>query len=618
MNHPDLLHEQLERELSLYKMMINASLDFITLIDRSYTYRIVTEAYIKARQLKKDEILNHTVADVWGTDIFENVIKAKLDECFSGKTVSHVAAYEFKKNEVNYIETIYSPCFTSGSEASYAVVVSHNVTELKKSQERIENLAFYDALTDLPSRPLFLYLLNREISIAKRTNTSVAVFFLDLDEFKKINDTFGHSTGDELLAGVGRRLKKNLRQSEIISRLPGVISLEPEKKSDYLARIGGDEFTFIIPEISDKNMAASIAQRILNLFEEPFHLTDREIFISTSVGIAFYPDDGEDVDTLLKNADMAMYKAKELGKSTFRHYSVDMNIKTRARFNLEAKLRHAIKNSELQLYYQPQYSIETDQMVGMEALVRWQDSEMGCVSPKEFMALAEETGMIVELGNWAIHHACQQAKLWHDRGLRDLHIGVNLSVRQFFDSHLIDQIRSILEITKFDPACLELEITEAALMHDSERAILIMNELKRMGIKISLDHFGTGYASLVQLKLFHVNSLKIDPVFIHAADLNGRDGAIISAIIEMCLKLQIKAVAAGVEKQETLSFLKDKNCHLAQGPLFCPPLPVDEVEKMLSHGRTWCDIRQAGHRKNDRSEKPHSAGQAHSPGCCTH
>jgi predicted signal transduction protein with EAL and GGDEF domain len=581
MNPYDTAHKQLEHELSLYKMMVNASLDSITLIDRNYTYRIVTDAYIRARQLKKEEILNHSVADVWGKDIFEQIIKEKLDECFSGRTVSHVAAYEFNRSEINYIETIYSPCFTSGPEPYYAVVISHNITELKKSQDRIETLAFYDALTDLPSRPLFLDLLHREINRAKRTDKSVAVFFFDLDEFKKINDSFGHSTGDELLASVGKRLKACLRQSDIVGRPGGIINLDQKNSVDYLARIGGDEFAFIIPDISDKKITTGIAERILNLFKEPYPLSGREIFISTSIGIAFCPDDGDDVETLLKNADTAMYKAKEVGKNTFRYYSADMNRKAKERINLETKLRYAIKNRELQLYYQPLYNIDTAQMTGMEALIRWQDKEIGSISPGEFIPLAEETGMIIEIGDWAILSACRQGKKWHDLGFRDLHMGVNLSVRQFFDPSLVDKIKSAIESTGFDPTCLELEITETAMMHDTDRAILTMNDLKAFGIKISLDDFGTGYSSLVHLKLFQVDMLKIDQVFIRNADLKGRDGAIISCIIDMCHKLQIKAVAEGVETQESLSFLKARNCHLAQGFFFSPPLPVEKFENLL-------------------------------------
>jgi predicted signal transduction protein with EAL and GGDEF domain len=581
MNSTDLVHKQLEHELTLYKEMVNASLDSITLIDRNYKYCIVTNSFTQSRQLNKEDILNQSVADVWGEEIFEQIIKEKLDECFSGKTVSHMAAYEFKKNETNYIETIYTPCFTSGPEASYAVVISHNITELKKSQERIENLAYYDPLTDLPSRPLFIDLLNREINNAKRTGKSVAVFFFDLDNFKKVNDCFGHSAGDKLLANVGERLKKHLRESDIIGRPGGVLNIDYKNNSDYLARIGGDEFTFIIPDISDKKIITEITERILNLFKEPFRISDREIFISTSIGIAFYPDDGNDVETLLKNADAAMFRAKKIGKNTFQYYSAEINRQAKERINLETKLRYAIRNHEFQLYYQPQYHIGTGKLMGMETLIRWEDKKMGLVSPKDFIPLAEETGMIIEIGDWVIQSACHQAKIWHDMGLGNLDLGVNLSVRQFFDSRLVDKIKSVIKTTDFDPTCLELEITETAMMHDTDRAILIVNELREMGIKISLDDFGTGYSSLVHLKLFEVDSLKIDQVFIRNADLNGRDGAIISSIIDMCHKLRIKVVAEGVETLEALKFLKDKNCHLAQGFFFSPPLPVEKFENLL-------------------------------------
>ena len=582
MNTEDALDKETQHELTLYKMMVNASHDSITLIDRNYTYRIVTDAYLNSRKLTKDKIVNHTVAEIWGPDIFEKVIKDKLDECFSGKTVSYRASYEFKKGEKNYIETIYTPCFTSGAQVSYAAVISRNITELKKSQEKIAFLAYYDALTNLPSRPLFLDLLNREINSAKRTGNSVAVFFFDLDEFKKVNDTFGHTAGDNLLVGVGQRLRHYLREGDIIGRINELLRLERKDNQDYLARIGGDEFTFIIPDIADKKVTSGIAERILNLFKEPFQVSGRELFISTSIGIAFYPDDGQDVETLLKNADTAMYKAKEVGKNTFRYYSSDMNQKAKARMRLENKLRHAIKSQKFQLYYQPQYRIDSGQLAGMEALIRWEDREMGFVPPDQLIRLAEETGMIIDIGDWALDTACRQGKRWHAKGFDQLRLGVNLSVRQFFDRRLLAKIESTLDATGFDPHLLELEITETAMMHDTDRAIAIMNALKTMGVKIALDDFGTGYSSLIHLKLFHIDKLKIDQVFIRNADLEGRDGAIISSIIDMCHKLEIEAVAEGVETEASLAFLRDRHCHQAQGFYLSPPLPAEEAEARLA------------------------------------
>ena len=577
----DTLNTEIHHELALYKMMVNASHDSITLIDRNYTYRIVTDAYLHARKLAKNQIINHTVADVWGKEAFDKVIKEKLDECFSGKTVSHRASYEFKKNEKNYIETIYTPCFTSGSEVSYAAVISRNITELKKSQEKIAFLAYYDSLTNLPSRPLFLDLLNREINSAKRTGKSVAVFFFDLDEFKKVNDTFGHSAGDQLLVAVGKRLKGYLREGDIIGRINELLRLEQKDNQNYLARIGGDEFTFIIPSIADKKMTSGIAERILSLFKEPFQVSERELFISTSIGIAFYPDDGKDVETLLKNADTAMYKAKEVGKNTFRYYASDMNRKAKERMRLENKLRYAIKNQKFQLYYQPQYLIDSGRLVGMEALIRWKDREMGFVPPEQLIQLAEETGMIIDIGDWALNAACRQGKRWHDKGYDELRLGVNLSVRQFFDLQLVAKIKSILDATGFDPRFLELEITETAMMQDTDRAIDIMNALKAMGVKMALDDFGTGYSSLIHLKMFRIDKLKIDQVFIRNADLAGRDGAIISSIIDMCHKLQIEAVAEGVETETSLNFLRDRRCHQAQGFYLSAPLPAGEAEALL-------------------------------------
>jgi predicted signal transduction protein with EAL and GGDEF domain len=561
-------------------MMVNAALDSITLIDRDYTYRIVTDAYLGARQLEKENILNHTVEDVWGKETFDQAIKGNLDKCFNGETVTIRASYEFKKNEINYIETVYTPCYTSGSEVSYAAVISRNITELKKSQEKIAFLAYYDSLTNLPSRPLFLDLLNREINNARRTGKSVAVFFFDLDEFKKINDSFGHSAGDELLVSVGKRLKSYLRPNDIIGRIGELVNEDKKHTENYLARIGGDEFTFIIPDISDKKITTGVAERVLSLFKEPFQISDREMFISTSIGIAFYPDDGDDLESLLKNADTAMYKAKEVGKNTFRYYSSDMNKEAKARINIENKMRYAIKNNEFQLYYQPQYNIDKGQLTGMEALIRWEDKDLGFVSPVDLIQLAEETGIIIDIGEWAIHTACRQGKIWHDQGFESLQMGVNLSVRQFFDLNLVDKIRSAIESTQFNPSSLELEITETAMMYDPDRAIDIVRELKQMGVKIALDDFGTGYSSLIHLKLFPIDKLKIDQMFIRNADFEGRDGIIISSIIDMCHKLNIEAVAEGVETKDSLEFLKSIKCHLVQGFYLSQPLCVEKFEKM--------------------------------------
>lgn len=581
MTSDDSGREQKKQELFLYQMMVNASLESITLIDRNYIYRIVNDAYLRSRQLKREEVINHSVADVWGQEVFQQIIKEKLDDCFQGKVISHISAYEFSKNEINYIETIYTPCFTSEPEASYAVVVSHNITELMQSQKKIKFLAYYDSLTNLPSRPLFMDHLQHEIKSAKRKKEAMAVFFLDLDEFKKINVSFGHSAGDALLVNVSERLQKYLRQSDTIGRPGGVITSARATDSEQFARIGGDEFTLIIPNFADKKYTTALAEKILSLFQEPFNIADREIFISTSIGIALYPDNGEDVEALLKNADTAMYRAKKVGKNAFRYYSPEMNEQAEERITLENKMRYAVKKQEFLLYYQPQYDIDSGELVGMEALIRWENPDMGLVSPADFIPMAEETGLIIPIGEWVIGAACRQGKIWYDQGFKNLHLGANLSVRQFFDPHLVQNIKSAIETTRFDPNFLELEITETAMMHDIDKAIHILNELKEMGIKISLDDFGTGYSSLVYLKNFHTDTLKIDQSFVRNADLPGRDGAIISAIIDMCHKLRIKVVAEGVETKASLKFLKQKNCHIAQGYLFSPPLPVEKFEKLL-------------------------------------
>lgn len=580
-NHTDLSRQELEHELALYHNMVNSSHDSITLIDRNYVYRVVNESYIRGRKKKKEEILDRTVSQVWGEEVFEKFIKEKLDQCFSGETISHQSAYEFNKGELNYIETTYYPCFGQGDLVTHAVVISHNITELKQSEEKIKLLAYYDSLTKLPNRLLFMDRLKHEIDIAKRSKISMAVFFLDLDEFKKINDTFGHAAGDELLVEVSQRLQKHLRKSDTIGRPGEVISFVHPLAREHFARLGGDEFTLIIPNLSDNKFSTTVAEKVVKLFKEPFHIAGKEMYISTSIGIAIYPDSGHDVETLLKNADTAMYNAKNMGKNTFRYYSPSMNSKAMERINLENKMRRAIQNEEFLLHYQPLYEIQTGRLAGAEALIRWNSKEMGMVSPADFIPLAEETGMIIPIGKWVIRTACAQARKWHIQGFDDLRIDINLSPRQFYDASLVDKIKSTLETTGIDPGLVELEITESAMMHDSDKMLHILNRLKETGLKISLDDFGTGYSSLTYLKKFPIDTLKIDQSFIRGADLKGDDGAIISAIIAMCHQLKIKVVGEGVETEESLNFLKEKKCHLAQGYFFSRPLPVHDFQKLL-------------------------------------
>lgn len=571
----------MEDELALYQNMVNSSHDSITLIDRDYVYRVVNDSYIHGRKKNKEEVVDHTVAEVWGEEVFSKFIKEKLDQCFCGETISHQSAYEFNKGELNYIETTYYPCFNTARQVTHAVVISHNITELKQSEEKIKLLAYYDSLTKLPNRLLFMDRLKHEIDMAIRHKTSMAVFFLDLDAFKKINDTFGHAAGDELLVAVSQRLQKHLRKSDTIGRPGEVLSFVHPLGREHFARLGGDEFTLIIPNLSDNRFSTIVAEKVVKLFKEPFIIAGKEMYISTSIGIAIYPDSGHDVETLIKNADTAMYSAKNLGKNTFRYYSPSMNAKAMEHINLENKMRRAIQNDEFLLHYQPLYEIETQRLVGAEALIRWQNKDMGLVSPMDFIPLAEETGMIIPIGKWVIRTACAQTKKWHDQGFNNLHIAINLSPRQFYDASLVDKIRSTLETTGIDPGLVELEITESAMMHDTDKMLHLLNRLKGMGLKISLDDFGTGYSSLTYLKKFPIDILKIDQSFIRGADLDGDDGAIISAIIAMCLQLKIKVVGEGVENEESLNFLKAKKCHIAQGFFFSRPLPVPDFQKLL-------------------------------------
>lgn len=434
------------------------------------------------------------------------------------------------------------------------------ITERK--QAHLYRLAHYDALTTLPNRLLFLDRLSQALGQARRNNRLAAVMLLDFDRFKAINDTFGHTAGDELLRTIGRRIVECVRED------------------DTVARLSGDEFTILLPNIQDRNNAAVVAQKVLDNLQRPFSLNGHEVFITTSIGIALYPD-GEDSETLLKQADTAMYKVKEFGGNAYKFFSVEMTMADLRRLSLETQLRKAIERQELTLHYQPQAEISSGVIFGAEALLRWQHPELGVVTPSEFIPLAEETGLIVPLGEWVLHTACAQNRAWQDAGLPALRVAVNLSSRQFRQGNLADIVLAALEAAHLDSRWLELELTESVLMQDTHTTSSILNGLSRIGVHLSVDDFGTGYSSLNYLKRFTIDMLKIDQSFVRDITTDRDDTAIVSAIIAMSHSLGIKAIAEGVETDAQLSFLCQKGCDAIQGFCLSRPLPVTEFEHFL-------------------------------------
>jgi diguanylate cyclase (GGDEF)-like protein len=429
--------------------------------------------------------------------------------------------------------------------------------------EHVEYLAYHDGLTTLPNRSLFSKLLSQGISLAARQQRRLAVAFLDLDRFKQINDTLGHEAGDELLREVAARLKACVRES------------------DTVARLGGDEFVVLLPDLSEERYAATVAQKILTAVARPFMLIGQEFRVTASIGISTYPNDGLDEQTLTKNADIAMYQAKEEGKNNFQFYSEALNANSLERLALESSLRHALERGEFRLHYQAKRDIATDQITGMEALLRWEHPDLGIVGPLKFLPIAEETGLIVPIGRWVLTTACRQNVDWQRQGLPRLNIAINLTARQFKDEHLIEDIRSILELTGMEPSFLELEISESILIHDVQTTLQVLTKLKGMGVRIAIDDFGSGFSSLSTLQQFPLDTIKIDRSFIREVSGASNDSGLTDAIIAMGRALSMTVVAQGVETREQAEFLRQHACDELQGFYFAKPVPADQATRLL-------------------------------------
>ncbi|MHB9130783.1 MAG: putative bifunctional diguanylate cyclase/phosphodiesterase [Armatimonadota bacterium] len=441
--------------------------------------------------------------------------------------------------------------------------IMQDVTERKQAEETIRHQAFHDTLTDLPNRVLFHDRLTVALKHAHRNKKKLAVMFLDLDRFKTINDTLGHAVGDQLLQGVAGRLRRLLREDDTVSRL------------------GGDEFTLLLPEITHADDAANVARKILETFRPAFEIDGRELYVTTSIGISLYPNDGLDAQALLQNADTALYHAKEQGRNLYQFYTPSMNARTLERLSLENNLRYALEREQFVVHYQPQVALESGQVIGMESLVRWQHPEMGLVSPAQFIPLAEETGLIEPIGEWVLHEACSQSMRWQHDGFPPLKVAVNLSARQFHQSNLCEMVAKVLQDTGLQPHLLELEITESVAMRNVEYSVMVMRNLKGMGIQLSMDDFGVGYSSLIYLKKFPINTLKIDQSFIRGLNSDPNDEAIATAIIAMAQSLHLQVIAEGVETEEQLTFLRTHQCNGMQGYFFSKPLPSDAFGQLL-------------------------------------
>jgi diguanylate cyclase (GGDEF)-like protein len=451
-----------------------------------------------------------------------------------------------------------------------------DISERKRTEEQIRRLAYCDSLTGIPNRQAFLELLERELAHSRQAGKKFAVLFMDLDSFKRINDTLGHNVGDLLLQTVSERLRDTIRPSDVVSH-------------NHLARLGGDEFTILIPDLDRVEDALAVAQRVKDAMRRPFQLDGNEIFVTASIGISLYPKDGEDSESLLKYADTAMYHAKNCGKNNAKLYSSSLTMQIMSHVKLEVGLRKALQNNELYLLYQPQIDVPSSQIVGVEALVRWRHPEHGIIPPNDFIPLAEETGLIVPIGEWVLRTACTQAKAWQQTCRRAIRMAVNLSARQFKDENLTQIVLSALGDTGLEPRLLELELTEGTLMDDARATMAMLEQLRGIGVLLSIDDFGTGYSSMSYLKRFDVRALKIDKSFITGLPQDPENAAITRAIIAMAHGLKMIVVAEGVETDEQLTLLEQYGCDMAQGYFLGRPSPQESITQMLTVQRapTW-------------------------------
>lgn len=495
------------------------------------------------------------------SEIFEN--------CRLGKVVS--------KNDVEFVRSDQGKFpveFTAtplqkedDKEFIGIVVVFSDITMQKTIEDQLTHLALYDHLTQLPNRILFEKAINQALARAERHHRLTAVLFLDLDHFKNVNDTLGHDVGDLLLKEVSARLNQCVRET------------------DTIARFGGDEFAIVLDEIDKPEDASIVAEKILEIMKAVFVLNNNEIAISTSIGIAVYPVSGENSVNLIKNADTAMYRAKQQGRSNYRFFTSGMNEQSMIRLNLAHNLRYALKREQLLFYYQPKFQLDTGKISGIEALLRWNHPEFGLMLPSDFLPVAEEIGFMLPLGEWVIRTACKEAKPWLEKATSNLRIAINLSGSQLAQANLQSIVQESLEEAGLKPTQLELELTETVLMSNPAQSLQILDSLHELGVHISIDDFGTGYSSLSYLKKFPVDALKIDQSFIHEITTDANDKAIVKAIIAMAHSMDLIVVGEGVEHKDQLTFLKENGCNEVQGFLYGYPMPGAEMKEfLLKHG----------------------------------
>jgi len=511
----------------------------------------------------REDVLSHSFWEFYSREEERESFLFRLRE---HQTMTNVEACLRKRNGTPLWVLMNITLLPGSRSAFFMEGTLIDITDRKIAEEQVSYQAYHDALTGLPNRSLFRDRLNQALSQAQRHNIGIAVLFLDLDHFKLINDTLGHSIGDWLLKEVAMRLKTSIRDG------------------DTVARLGGDEFTILLPDISRSEDLAHVAQKILDTISAPLRLDNHDVYVTTSIGISLSPSDGTDSETLIKSADNAMYRAKELGRNNYQLWSPDLNTRVQNRLSLERSLRRAVERFEFVMHYQPQFDLRTGKVTGVEALLRWARPDSALCYPKDFIPVAEETRLIIPIGEWLLREVCKQVKRWQGNGLSNLRLSVNLSAMQFQHKNLVAHLDDVLEECNFDPGFLVIEMTETVAMQNVDLTLAILHTMKRKGIKIALDDFGMGYSSLSYLKHFPIDIIKIDPSFVRDIGAGKQPEALVKAVIRLGHSLKQTIIAEGVETEAQRKFLLEQGCHEVQGFLFSRPLPPEDVWNVLQSG----------------------------------
>ncbi|MEE9253449.1 MAG: EAL domain-containing protein [Pseudomonadales bacterium] len=586
---PDHGDEQLERSEARFRGAFNNAPMGMLLVDPSGTIAQVNPLCCEILGYAEDELVGREI-ELLAMPNERSEVRAMMSKLLEHPGDELRSEWCMLRHDGSEIWTTRHAALQSSEagEPLHFIIQIADITEMKRDQQQMERLAFYDSLTDLANRRLFNDRLQQTLNRTRRSGRNMALLYLDLDRFKRVNDTLGHEAGDELLKVVAGRLKECVRQE------------------DTVARPGGDEFTILLNEVRDARAAGRVAENILNTVREPVMISAHKLIVSTSIGITLAPEDSSDPATLTKNADLAMYRAKERGRNNYQFFADEMNLRAMERLRIEEELRRGLEREEFVLHFLPKVHLATREAVGVEALLRWQHPDRGLLQPKDFIGIAEESGIIVELGKWILEQTCTQAKALQSVK-SSVTMAVNISNRQFLDPNLPNLVSTALAASELDPPLLELEITESMLMRDIEEAARIVESLRHVGVRIAIDDFGTGYSSLSYLKRLPIHVVKVDRMFISDIPDGPDEMAITAAVIAMAHKLNLEVVAEGIESPEQVFFLNEHQCEFGQGFFFSPPRPLDEIRELLE-AQTRSGAHWASSSSSRRSSKSSAGG----------